>query len=548
MPKTNFKLTEEEQKVFTVPENLTVSEWADKYRILDIRNSREPGHWHTNRVAYLKEIMDAFNNDDVSEIVICSGAQNGKTESILNMMGYAIHLRPGPILIVYPTQDIADSVSRNRIKTAINSSDALTNLKTNNAYDFQIEEMRLLNSTIYVAWSNSPAVLASKPIRYLFLDEVDKYKAFSGKEADPISLAKDRTASYSGYSKVVMASTPTFEDGNIWRYLRICSVVYEYFIPCPHCGKYQTLKWDNVKWDKNADFESVRTTAYYECEHCHKPITEAEKVDALRSGKWRIVREKSKSKYRVGFHISSLYSPVLTLGDLATEFLEAKKDPVLMMNFINSRLAMPYKQITEKQTADNIISHKTKVNEGELPDNLVALCAGVDTQDNGFFYTIYAFALENKKYIPYLVRNGFVETFSMLDKILFEDKYILYNNVNIPISRGLIYSGGHRTSDVYDYAREHRGIIFPCKGMAKASGINLKDSNLEKYPNSNKYIEGGLRLVNVNTEFYKDNLNTRLLSNDGIYFHSNIDDNFVSQMMAEESDAQEKATHILING
>ena len=225
MQENYLKLSDIERRSFATPENITVSEWADKYRFLDIRNSSEPGHWHTDRVPYLKAIMDAFSNDEIAEIVICSGAQNGKTEALLNMLGHAIHLQPGPVMVVYPTQDIAESVSRNRIRSMFNSTECLSNLKTSNTYDFQISEMKLINSTIYIAWSNSPAVLSSKPIRYLFLDEVDKYRSFSGKEADPISLAKDRTASYAGYSKVVMASTPTFETGNVWRYLKMCSVV-----------------------------------------------------------------------------------------------------------------------------------------------------------------------------------------------------------------------------------------------------------------------------------------------------------------------------------
>ena len=527
-------LTERERRALLPPEGITVSEWADRYRVLVSRTSKEPGPWRTERTPYLRQIMDSFCDPDVEEIVLCAAAQVGKTEAIFNMLGYAIHQDPGPALVVYPTQDIAEGVSRNRIQPMIDASPALRERKSPSAFEFQLLEMKFDTMTLYLGWSNSPAVLSSRPIRYLFLDEVDKYPPFSGKEADPIALAKKRTTTYQSFRKVVYVSTPTLEEGNIWRQLMSCNVIYRYQVPCPFCGHYQFLEFEQVRWPKNCrDPEEVRELAWYECESCGNAISEAQKATMLIRGKWTIFNEKSQKRRKIGFHLSALYSPFVAWGELAAEFLEAKDDPALLMDFINSRLAEPWKEIVERRKEDDVLSLKGSLDPGVVPKDAVALTAGVDTQHDGFYYVVHAWMNDLR---TWLIRYGFAHNWDELALVIWASLYRLEDSdLAIPIARVFIDSGGDRTGEVYDWVRRNgQGICYPIKGMSFKSGVPFKESVIDKFPGSNKPIPGGLRLVHIDTNHYKDRINQMLKDPNKWQLHKMTGIDYAIQMVAEE--------------
>ncbi len=198
------------------PLPITVSQWADRYRILNSVTSAEPGRWKTNRTPYLQGIMDAFTDPLVEEITVMAASQVGKTEGMYNMLGYVIDQDPGPTLMVLPRENDAKSVSYNRVLPMINSSGSLRDHISKASDDITKLEYHLDRMILYFAGSNSPADLASRPIRYLFLDEVDKYPRFSGREADPIKLASERQKTFWN-KKTVKVSTPTTRDGYIFR-------------------------------------------------------------------------------------------------------------------------------------------------------------------------------------------------------------------------------------------------------------------------------------------------------------------------------------------
>src|SRR5690554_854288 len=88
---------------------LTVSQWADKFRVLSTVSTAEPGIWRTTRTPYLKEIMDKLSvSDPVQEVIVMKGAQVGLTEAGNNWIGYTIDVSPCPFLAVQPTKDMAE--------------------------------------------------------------------------------------------------------------------------------------------------------------------------------------------------------------------------------------------------------------------------------------------------------------------------------------------------------------------------------------------------------------------------------------------------------
>ncbi|WP_201787701.1 phage terminase large subunit family protein [Rummeliibacillus stabekisii] len=241
-------------KVLTPPEKLTVSEWAEKYRILDSKSSARPGPWRNHVTPYLKEIMDEFNSIETEEIIFIKPTQVGGTEALNNALGYVVMQDPSPVMIVYPTEPLAEHVSENRLQPMLKLQPELkkrfNELRTSKL-EIQCEDM-----FIALAGSNSPSGLSSRPVKYVLLDEVDKYPGASKKEADPIKLAKERTKTFPD-RKIFLASTPTLRTGHIWKAKENADIEKHYFVPCPHCGDYIELKLQQIKWSQDDKFHML---------------------------------------------------------------------------------------------------------------------------------------------------------------------------------------------------------------------------------------------------------------------------------------------------
>ena len=217
------------------PEDITVSEWAERYRILDAKSANLPGPWSNAKTPYLVGIMNELLAYETEEIDFVKPTQVGGTESLLNMLGYVIQQDPSPTLVVYPSDDLAESIVVNRIQPMLRASQPLRERWHEN--DSTKLELQFDGMYLNLVGSNSPSKLASKAIRFLFLDEVDKFPGASKKEADPISLARERTKTFRN-RKIFMTSTPTLKTGHIWEAMEDADQVRHYFVPCPHCGKF----------------------------------------------------------------------------------------------------------------------------------------------------------------------------------------------------------------------------------------------------------------------------------------------------------------------
>ena len=92
--------------VLKPPPALTLSQWADMYRVLSAESSAEPGRWHTDKAPYQREIMDAIGDPHIRKVVIMSAAQIGKTDILLNALGYYMDYMPAPVLVIQPSLDM----------------------------------------------------------------------------------------------------------------------------------------------------------------------------------------------------------------------------------------------------------------------------------------------------------------------------------------------------------------------------------------------------------------------------------------------------------
>lgn len=489
----------EELEAFKPPERYTVSEWADNFRVLT-SVSAEPGRWRTNRTPYLKEPMDRFTDPLIEKIVLCFGAQLGKTETELNMIGYALDQTSSPTMMVYPTDTIAKFASDKRVQPMIKSVKSISDKFDENS---KLLELDFNNGNYMVlVGANSPSSLSSRSIKYLFFDEIDKYPAFAGKEADPIKLATERTKTFVD-KKIVMVSTPTVESGNIWQAFMSANERRQYYVPCPHCGVSQVLKFKQIKWpdEHNNNVDMIRDTAYYECEHCGEHIYDRHKMEMLRRGEWRAVNESQSKVRSVSYHLSSIYSPWVTFGDVAYEFKNSKGTPATLMNFINSWLAEPWKSSKTKST-QNMEFTQSNYPCGVVPDKAVLLIASVDVQLDHFWWEVRAYAPGVKSY---LIDYGQASTWEDLEEIIINREYPSeYGEARQVMKAGI--DSGFRTDEVYQFCSRFPEVCIPLKGSSNHTTMTAPYTmtSLEKG------VVGGLKLYVLNTDYWKDFIFARM--------------------------------------
>ena len=445
--------------------------------------------------------MDKFTDPLIEQIVLCFGAQLGKTETELNMIGYALDQTQSPVMMVYPTDAIAKFASDKRVQPMIKSVKSISDNFDENS---KLLELDFNNGNYMVlVGANSPSSLSSRSIKYLFFDEIDKYPAFSGKEADPIKLAKERTKTFVD-KKIVMVSTPTVESGNIWQALMNANERRQYYVPCPHCGVSQILKFKQIKWpdEHNDNADMIRDTAYYECEHCGEHIYDKHKMEMLRHGEWR-AENKPQSKIRsISYHLSSIYSPWVTFGDVAYEFKNSKGTPASLMNFINSWLAEPWRSAKTKSTQTLHFTEST-YDRGVVPDKATLLIASVDVQLDHFWWEVRAYAPGVKSY---LIDYGQASTWNDLEEIIVNREYPTeYGEPRQVMKAGI--DSGFRTDEVYQFCARFPEICIPLKGSSNHKTLTAPYS----MSSVEKGVIGGLKLYVLNTDYWKDFIFARMV-------------------------------------
>jgi len=260
---TPRKIVQEAMRSLKPPRKMTISEWADEFRMLPAESSAEAGRWRTSRTEYMRGIMDAVLNPNIENVIIMSSSQVGKTELILNIIGYFVHYDPCPILVVQPTEAMAKTFSRDRLTPMIRDTKVLSDIfsmsKTRSSAN-TILQKSFLGGALSMIGANSPAQMASRPIRVLLMDEVDRYEVT--KEGSAPELTKRRTATFSN-RKIIMVSTPNISGSSAIEkgYLSGTQSVYE--IQCYHCNKWFDMQWEYMVWEKK-DGEHIPKTAAME--------------------------------------------------------------------------------------------------------------------------------------------------------------------------------------------------------------------------------------------------------------------------------------------
>lgn len=478
--------------------------------------------------------MDAFNEPGVSTIVAMFAAQSGKTQAFNNVIGYHIHQDPAPILVIQPNLVMAQSWSKQRLSPMLRDTPVLRGkvkeVRTKGSSNTILEKV-FEGGILAIAGANSPAGLASRPIRVVLFDEASKYPQSAGAAGDPVELGTARTTTFWNKKRGIF-STPTIHE--------VCrtETAWEqsdqrYFeVPCPYCGGYQRLVWNQVKWEKDAHGEPEKV--WYECVHCKGAIGEADRDRMVRNGQW--VATCPWVKDTAGFQLSALYSPWKSWEESVRQFLKATRsgNRELLQQFINEVLGEVWKEDQTTITAEGLFKQREEYGP-EVPAAAVILIASVDVQDDRLEVAIKGWGRAEEGWLiePVIVIPGRTETdptpWKQLAEIL-ERNFPHESGMTMKIAAMGIDSGGHSTKAVYDFCRPREARrVWATKGTGKLA------HPVVGRPNRNNSGKVPLRMIGTDT--IKRTIMSRLkLTEDGpgrMHFPMGCDQEYFDQLTSE---------------
>lgn len=453
------------------PPDLTVSEWAEAHRVLSDEAAAEPGRWRNSRTPYLVGIMDAFNDPMVEDIVVKKSAQIGYTETLNNIVGYIVAHDPGPTLVIQPNLDMAKAWTTDRFDTMVTDTPELARKvaeqksrdKSNTTFHKTFPDGHLT-----IIGANSSAGLKSRPIRYLICDEIDEYPFTNQKTGDPVEKAKKRTATFRGRRKRIFGSTPSVEDASRVDAMFKDSDQRRFFVPCPHCRHFQTLKHEGLTWP-----ESDPMDAQYCCEDCGALIDETHKSEMLAAGEWRATTDAGK-RGLAGFAINELYSPFVSWGEYAENFIVAKRLPETLQTFVNESMGEVWSEDGSKIESEVFLD---RLENYDVPTDVLFLTMTVDTQIDRLECYIKGWGTEGEGWgIAHHVIEGDPDVPERMPASpwrqvteLWRTRYEVEDGRRLSVPIVLIDSGGQNTDAVYRYCKSHRGApstkVHPIKGV-----------------------------------------------------------------------------------
>jgi len=535
--------------VFAPPPRLTVSQWADQHRKLSPEESAEPGQWDTSRAEFQRGIMDAVSDPLIEEVVVMKSAQVGWTEIINNIAGYFIDQDPAPIMVMQPTLEMAEGWSTDRLAPMVRDSPRLAakiaDAKSRDSGN-KLLQKRFPGGQLVIVGANSPASLASRPMRVILADEVDRYPASAGVEGDPLTLAYKRTNNFWNRRKLA-GSTPTIAGSS-----RIEAKFDEsdkrfFFVPCPHCDEHQVLKWEQVRWEKTKSGAHRADTAHYVCEHNGCIWDDADRWAAVLKGEWRATEPFNGI---AGFHIWEAYSSWVKLSATVAAFLLAKKTPETHKVWTNTALGLTWVEKGEAPDWQRLYERRSQeLRLGEVPEWVARITVGTDVQRNRIEASIWGWG-EGMRSV--LIDHRVFMGDPAAEEVWTELTAFLGEEWETPAGRRLrmtklaIDTGdGHSTTQVYNWARKHPREVMAIKGVGKfdASQPVIGPTWVDVTVRGRK-VQRGVQLYTIAVSVFKSEtyswlrldqpLDGQPFPNGYIFLPMGVDEEWLQQLVAEQ--------------
>lgn len=525
-----------------IPETgLTVASWSPAYRVLspERTNAARAGKWSNDYVPHMIEPMEWFTDPDCEEIVIVASRQISKTEYVNNCIGYCIHIAPGPIAYLGEEETKSKAWKQECFDLMVRDCEVLRDL-VSDGRGRKAENTKISatfpGGRLNILWATSPATVSSRPIQYLFIDERDAMGPT--KEGDATTIARGSVKTFVGARKIITISTPRNRLENSPdeppETPRRSPIEHEYhntdrnkrWVPCPHCDEYQVLAWyqnkcscppgdepcklrhGHVQWDNDDPL-----TAYYVC--CNGcEITEDERLEMLDRGE---LRPEAPYTSKHGLWINELYSKFSSLSDMATAYLDAKKDPSgeKLKAFHNTTLAQGHEDLIDDIDTNDLIELQESYDPSLIPEEVLLVTASVDLQKDRGEIEIKGYGVgdaNNPEHFTHPQSWG-IDYFDIEGDPegpeLWKELHAVRQRVfKTPSGRQLKISAmtidtGYLAHRVYKFLRQHRG-----QGYFAVKGANTPGKPLISKPS--EIGVPPVRVWTIGTEHAKDSIANRL--------------------------------------
>ena len=484
-------------KILAPPPTLKISQWADRYRVLSSESSAEAGKWNTARAEYQREIMDCIIKSDIEDVVVMSSAQVGKTEILLNVIAYFIDYDPSPMILIQPTDLLAQSFSKDRLSPMIRDTPKLKNkIADAKSRDGEntILHKKFVGGHITMIGANTPTNLASRPIRIVLCDEVDRYPASAGKEGDVVKLAEKRTNNFWNRKKIKV-STPTIKGQSAIEKEYQSSSQGEWCVYCPSCDMIQRYDFKRLRFDD----------AKMKCICCNEYFSKTEWES--KKGIW--IHQYPENKKR-GFHLNEMASSWRSWEEIIKDFKNANDDfkntgsYEALKVFVNTALGESW-ELRGKSADDDSLIIRREAYSADLPEGVLLLTAGVDVQDDRFEIEVVGWGKGYEswgiQYHKIYCNPAKQESWEKLEKFL-ENEYYFEKGNSLLIAAACIDTGGHHTDESYHFLNKmekKNKRIYGVKGMGGAGfPLIYKESrntkNKVKLVNGSPYITTNIKL------------------------------------------------------
>lgn len=535
------------------PERATVSEWVDRNIVLG-GDSAEPGPYHTERTPYVREWQDSAAIPWVHQVTIVKSTQVGGSVALLNVLAYAISEDPGPITWVMPTREDASEFGENRVLPMVDHSTALRRQMTGERFDAKKRQITFRRCRVLFRSARVPKELAQYAARWLFGDEAAKWPAWTQQEAAPWDLARERTRTFWNH-KVFLNSTPTVPDGLINSEFRRGDR-RRFHVPCPHCSRFQVLRWPQVKWPDAIDTEAkmrAAKQAWYECEGCKQPIADLHKGPMLARGWWcpedfdpaphivdgRLVLPNDRAPHR-SYHVWAGYSPWLAWWEIVAEFLRSKDNPASLMNFVNSWLAEVWEDRVESTTDEAVIACVDARAPGDCPSEVMVITAAVDVQKDRLEWALQGWGRDEESWV---IAAGRIQKASNagdwreLGDTLFRSTW---GKDQLRV-RCCVVDSRYRRDEVLDFVRTWHPVARMIVGVDREGPLPFTTSKLDKHPRTGQPLPNSLLVWSVNVNLFKDMVAARIgkaitepeAKADRIHLPNGLPPNWLDQLTSE---------------
>jgi len=526
-------------ETFRKPEPLSLSKWATKHFYLSAESSYVEGAWEA--FPFQTAIMDSISNDDIREVIFTKSARVGNTKMMLAAIGYYAHHKKRNQAIWQPVDGDMSEFVKTEIDTMLRDVPVMRSIfpyygkkHKNNT----LEQKMFVGSTLHMRGGKSAKNYRRISPDVVYLDELDGFDADIEKEGSPVSLAAKRIEGAT-FPKMVMGSTPKLKESSmIGAQAEAADMYFRFHVPCPHCKHEQPLQWGGrdsefgFKWqDDNPD------TVEYLCRNCHAMFTQSDYLDSWSQGRWidadgvwidadNLFRDSKgeivSAPQSISFHIWTAYSPMTEWAMIVAEFLKAKGDPAKLKGFVNLTLGEPWEEDDGKGTDADALYKRREYYDAEIPESVNVLTIGADTQDDRVEYSVFGWGEGEESWlIDHKAIYGDLTKHSFWQKLAatFKQPYKKADGTILDVRLACIDSGGHFTSEVYDFSKM-AGLRFaiPIKGASQTG------KPVATFPR--KRSKDGVYLTFVGTDTAKDLLYFRsqqLEPGDG-YIHFPVQD------------------------